>query len=323
MSNKTIKGIKSTGDIVWFSPQELRVSKLNAWKGWTCSVGQSNIAIAENGDMKGGDCGVGGNLGNIYKEFKIPTTNDWHICPLSHCSCFFDIGVPKYTLDKNSEFSRFEDPNLPLKFEWFLSAKCNYACKYCPDPYHSKLPHKNTVKNVFIGLDNLFEYLDGKTFTMGFWGGEPTLFPNYIEICKKVNKYGSRVFTTTNGSRSTKYFKELIHHSCISISVHEKFYKQERMVDCIKGILEEKRKYKLNNWLMIRCMVEPGSLKHWEWFIRKLQKEVPQFINEAKVTLNSLVGLAPDSLEWTEELIEGYSDKELKILSKYGRLTEK
>ena len=74
---------------------------------------------------------------------------------------------------------------------------------------------------------------------------------------------------------------------------------------------------------MIRCMVEPSSLKHWKLFIKKLQKEVPQFINEAKVTLNSLVGLAPDSLEWTEELIDGYSDKELKILSKYGRLTEK
>ena len=234
MVSKTIKGVKQNGEEMWYSPQELRISKLNAWKGWLCSVGQNNIAIAENGDMKGGDCGVGGYLGNIYNTFKIPTENDWHICSLNHCSCFFDIGVPKYTPSKKSEFISFEDPNTSLKFEWFLSAKCNYECQYCPDGYHNKLPHKNTSKNVITGLNNLFNYLDNKKFTMSFWGGEPTLFPNYINICKILNDYGSSVFTTTNGSRSDKYLKELIHHSCISISIHEKFYDQNRI---IKNIL--------------------------------------------------------------------------------------
>ena len=83
--NRTIKGIKQNGEEVWFSPQELRASELNAWQGWTCSVGQKNIAIDENGNMQGGDCGIGGNLGNIYGEFRIPNKDEWHVCPLKHC----------------------------------------------------------------------------------------------------------------------------------------------------------------------------------------------------------------------------------------------
>ena len=323
VESKTIRGIKQNGEEVWFSPQKLRATKLNAWKGWQCSVGQLNIAIDEDGNLQGGDCGVGGNLGNIYKEFRIPSKDEWHTCPLSHCSCFFDIGVPKYTKNKDSEFVYFDDPKLQLKFEWFLSAKCNYECSYCPAPYHNKLPHKNSTEKVMTGLDNIFNKLQGKAFTINFWGGEPTLFPNYIHICKKVNDYGSTVFTTTNGSRSEKYLRELIHNSCISISVHEKFFNTERMIKNIKGILEEKRKNKIKNWLMIRCMVEPGSLQNWQIFIRQLQTKVPEFVTEAKVTLNSLVSLTPITKEWTDDLMSEYTPRELKILSKYGRLTEK
>ena len=321
--NRTIKGIKQNGEEVWFSPQELRASELNAWQGWTCSVGQKNIAIDENGNMQGGDCGIGGNLGNIYGEFRIPNKDEWHVCPLKHCSCFFDKGVRKFSKDENSKFYSFEDPNLPLKFEWFLSSKCNYECWYCPKDYHSKLPHKNSTDNVMKGLDNLFNKLRGKTFTMGFWGGEPTLFPGYIEICKKINNYGSRVFTTTNGSRSVAFYTKLINYSCISLSVHQQFFDEKRMINNIKAILEEKRKIKTKNWLMIRLMVAPGSLSYWKIFLKKLETEVPKFTQEAKVTLNSLVGLSDDLSEWTDNIMEGYTSKELEILTKYGRLTEK
>jgi len=320
VSGKTIIGIKQDGTVEEFYPQELRASKLNAWKGWKCSVGQYNIAISENGDMKGGDCGIGGYLGNIYEGFHIPT--EWHTCTIDYCSCFFDIGVPKISQDPNSDYKEFRLKELGLKFEWFLSAKCNYACKYCPDTIHNNLPHKNTSKQVFTGLDNLFKKLDGKTFTMSFWGGEPTMFPDYIEICKKINDYGARVFTTTNGSRSEKYLAELIHHSCLSISVHQDSYDQDRMINNIKAIINEIDKNKLENWIMVRCMVKPGSLSHWKAFVERLQNEIPNFTNKAKLTLNTLVGILPDRSAFTEDLLVGYTEKELNILKKYGRLTD-
>ena len=74
---------------------------------------------------------------------------------------------------------------------------------------------------------------------------------------------------------------------------------------------------------MIRLMVAPGSLSYWKIFLKKLETEVPKFTQEAKVTLNSLVGLSDDLSEWTDNIMEGYTSKELEILTKYGRLTEK
>lgn len=320
MSGKTIIGTKRDGTIEEFYPQELRASKLNAWKGWSCSVGQYNIAISENGDMKGGDCGVGGHLGNIYEDFRIPT--EWHVCTLDYCSCFFDIGVPKRSLNSESEYVEFKSKEVDLKFEWFLSAKCNYACTYCPDGFHNNLPHKNTSDRVFKGLDNLFEKLNGRTFTMSFWGGEPTMFPDYIPICKKINDYGARVFTTTNGSRSAKYLAELIHHSCLSISVHQDSYNQDRMIKNIKAIVAETKKHSLKNWVMVRCMAQPGKLQHWKDFIKKLNKEIPNFKESVKLTLNTLVELSPDKATLSDDLLAGYTDKELALLKKFGRLTD-
>lgn len=320
MSGKTIVGIKADGTREEFYPQELRASKLNAWKGWSCSVGQYNIAISENGDMKGGDCGVGGYLGNIYEEFRIPT--EWHVCPLDYCSCFFDIGVPKRSLNPKSEYVEFTSKEVDLKFEWFLSAKCNYACTYCPDSYHNNLPHKNSSAQVFKGLDNLFEKLNGRTFTMSFWGGEPTLFPDYIPICKKINDYGARVFTTTNGSRSAKYLAELIHHSCLSISVHEDSYNQDRMIKNIKAIVTETKKHNLKNWVMVRCMAQPGKLQHWKSFIKALNREIPNFKESIKLTLNTLVEISSDKTNLSDDLLAGYTEKELALLKKFGRLTD-
>lgn len=272
--------------------------------------------------MIGGDCGVGGKLGNLYEDFRIPNENEWHICPKDYCSCFFDIGVPKKSLDSKSDFIEFRAKELGLKFEWFLSAKCNYDCAYCPSLIHNNLPHKNTSEQVFKGLDNLFIKLGGKTFTMSLWGGEPTLFPDYIEICKKINDYGSRVFTTTNGSRSKKYLSELIHHSCISISVHQDSYDQDRMINNIKSIVQEIHDNNLSNWIMVRCMVLPGSLSHWKKFVFRLSNEIPNYDESIKLSLNTLVSLSPDKTEFTDVLMPQYTKKELDLLHTYGRLTK-
>ena len=68
-------------------------------------------------------------------------------------------------------------------------------------------------------------------------------------------------------------------------------------------------------------MVAPGSLQKWQIFIKKLEKDVPEIITQAKVALNSLLKLTPDSLEMGNELLSEYTPKEIQILSKYGRLT--
>lgn len=320
MNNRTILGIKRNGDVDSFYPQELRTSKLNAWKGWSCSVGQYNISINELGDMKGGDCGVGGHLGNIYKDFVIPTK--WHTCPYNHCSCFFDIGVPKKSQDNTSEYVEFKSKDQELKFQWFLTSKCNYECSYCPSDFHNKLPHKNTFEQANKGLDNLLSKLGGRAFTMSMWGGEPTLFPRYLDLCKKIHKHGSKVITTTNGSRSQKYLASLIHYSSISLSVHEEFYDENRLINNLKSIIFEINSHNLTNWLMVRCMVKPGSLANWRKLIMRLDTEIPDFSKNVKLTLNTLLDPLSDNSDLSDDIFKGYSDTELALLQKYGRLTD-
>jgi hypothetical protein len=166
MSSKNMIGIAEDGSYKELSLQEIRATKLNSWKGWYCSVGQLNISINENGDMKGGDCGIGGYLGNIYKD-DIKLSNKWHVCTKNYCSCMFDIPVLKVKEEKyltinkidkintTNQFVYFKGIKDSLRFEWFISSKCNYNCSYCPTEYHNKQPHKNSYEGIIKGINKL------------------------------------------------------------------------------------------------------------------------------------------------------------------------
>lgn len=321
--------IAADGSYKELSLQEIRATKLNSWKGWYCSVGQLNISIDENGNMKGGDCGIGGFLGNIYKD-DIKLSNKWHICTKNYCSCMFDIPVLKVKEEKYININKNDDINLDnnfvyfkgnknsLRFEWFISSKCNYECSYCPTEYHNKHPHKNTFDDIISGIDKL-NSLNIK-YNISFWGGEPTLFPKYIDICKKVIEKGNTVYTVTNGSRSSSFFKELINYSSLNISLHQEFLISNKIINNIKAILQEIEDKNLKNWIMIRCMVKPGSLPYWYNFLKELKKEIPNFESKLKVTLNTLVYITEDNTKNTDMLMK-YSDKEIEILTKFGRIT--
>jgi len=329
MSGKNIIGITKDGSYKKLSLQEIRVKKLNSWKGWHCSVGQLNISIDENGNMKGGDCGVGGFLGNLYTD-DIKLSEKWHICTKNYCSCMFDIPVVKVKDKKylniinnkkeasNEEFVHFSGINNSLRFEWFISSKCNYNCSYCPTNYHNKNPHKNSYENIINGVDKL-NNLNIK-YNVSFWGGEPTLFPKYIDICNKITEKGNSVYTVTNGSRSSSYLKDLINYSSLNISLHEEFLDIKKITNNIIHIIEEIENKKLTNWIMLRCMVKPGSLSYWYNFLKNLKEEIPDFDKKIKVTLNTLLYLTEDNCDLTDNLIN-YSDNEIEILTKFGRLT--
>jgi hypothetical protein len=329
MASKNIIAIAEDGSYKKLSLQEIRASKLNTWKDWYCSVGQLNISIDENGDMIGGDCGVGGYLGNVYNNIQL--SNKWHKCTIDYCSCMFDIPVLKVKEEKyinikksdlqniDNKFVYFKGNTDILRFEWFLSSKCNYECSYCPENFHNKLPHKNSYEKILIGINNL-NNLNIK-YNISFWGGEPTLFPNYIDICKIIVEKGNSVFTVTNGSRSSTFFKKLIHYSSLNISLHQEFLNTENMIKNLKTILQEIENNNLTNWVMIRCMVKPGSLSYWNNFIKILKNEIPNFENKLKVTLNTLVYKTESNLDFTKS-IQDYSEKEIQILTKFGRLTD-
>ena len=56
---------------------------------------------------------------------------------------------------------------------------------------------------------------------MNFGGGEPTMHPQFIDILKYLKSRNQWILVTTNGSRSTTFWKEAVQYiNSINMSAH-------------------------------------------------------------------------------------------------------
>ncbi len=80
---------------------------------------------------------------------------------------------------------RSEDQHYDVWLQWNLTSQCNFGCTYC---FGKTQPNKQTINQ--IKIDELINALDadGRTFRIGFTGGEPFLIPNFIEACKVLTE---------------------------------------------------------------------------------------------------------------------------------------
>lgn len=80
-------------------------------------------------------------------------------------------------------------------------AGCNYHCPYCHNPQIVKKPagspSNRKLEEFYSFLKQRAGFLDGLVIT----GGEPTLQPGLVELCKTVKQIGYAVKLDTNGSR--------------------------------------------------------------------------------------------------------------------------
>ena len=78
---------------------------------------------------------------------------------------------------------------------------CNFDCPYCHNPGlvggKSSRPDQLDMKAVTGFLDQRRNFLDGVVVS----GGEPTLQPDLVELCRKIKSCGFPVKLDTNGSR--------------------------------------------------------------------------------------------------------------------------
>jgi len=80
-------------------------------------------------------------------------------------------------------------------------AGCNFNCPYChnPDLARGVPPSADRVR-----LETAFEFLENRRGLLEgvvLSGGEPTLEPRLVEICKRIQSLGYPVKLDTNGSR--------------------------------------------------------------------------------------------------------------------------
>ncbi len=91
--------------------------------------------------------------------------------------------------------------------EWVITDKCNYDCAYCNQRNYADRQHcsDEVIDAVFAMLPDL----------PGRWhvkliGGEPFIFPRFLELCRRIAGAGHCLATTTNLSASPARLREFL-----------------------------------------------------------------------------------------------------------------
>ena len=232
-----------------------------------------------------------GLLGNIREGIDIP--EEYTVCPFNNCGCGADvilskaknkkytklldvtnngyegtIRVDKYT-EESIEDSVAIEMNFPIPYQilWDIGRKCNYNCSYCWPSVHSNTEKFPDFEEVIATIDMIIDnWSEGEEIRWNFGGGEPTMHPKFLEIIKYLKSKNQWILVTTNGSRSTKFWKEAAQYvNSINMSAHFEsmdLYKgnEERFIENCKIIMDHHDKVDDDFWLEIKLMTPPGFL---------------------------------------------------------------
>lgn len=85
----------------------------------------------------------------------------------------------------------------PASLIWNMTRKCNFRCHYC------YFPHDNSPEQDPIPAQKIADFLDstGHEWLVGMTGGEPFIYPGFVDICKTLTK-NHRIAVDTNLSLS-------------------------------------------------------------------------------------------------------------------------
>lgn len=110
------------------------------------------------------------------------------------------------------KFIRKNQSNLKY-VEWMLGDTCNYSCSYCG---------YNTGEKKWLDLEQykslitkIVEDTKPNKVSFQFTGGEPTLYRHFQEILKHVKEYDSYTRIISNGSRTIRWWEELVHNNYV------------------------------------------------------------------------------------------------------------
>ena len=141
-----------------------------------------------------------------------------------------------HLFDRISGLNVLLDELCPKESVWSVSPRqvsialtnvCDLHCAYCYAPKYKASLNSDQVLAWSKELDA------GGSLSIGFGGGEPTLHPDFIEICKRVAGETQLAVTfTTHGHRLTpmlvKRLKSSIHFTRISIDGVGRTYEEQR-----------------------------------------------------------------------------------------------
>ena len=232
-----------------------------------------------------------GLLGNIREGFDMP--EKWVTCPYDQCGCGADVilskaktpSVQRHLAVTNTGYRGQQESgndysdeiatpvgvemNFPIPYQilWDIGRRCNYNCTYCWPAVHSnteKFPeYEAVIKAIDMVVDN---WRHGEPIRWNFGGGEPTMHPRFMDILKHLRDRHQWVLVTTNGSRSSKFWREAAEYiNTVNFSAHfasmDKYRgNEDRFVENVKIVMQHHDTVDDDFWVEIKLMVEPGML---------------------------------------------------------------
>jgi organic radical activating enzyme len=94
--------------------------------------------------------------------------------------------------------------------DWTLGNCCNYACSYCPAGLHDgsiAWPALMEVRRFVERVSGHYRRM-GREVLFQFTGGEPTVYPRFLELLACVKGCGCRAGVISNGSRTLRWWGE-------------------------------------------------------------------------------------------------------------------
>jgi len=99
-----------------------------------------------------------------------------------------------------------EDPKF-FSSHWDVTSRCNYRCGYCT--YNNRDESFYSYEHV-LKIIEFYDYLyENYNLCLTLFGGEPTIYPDFLKIIERLGKsiYPLQIFT--NLSRSKEFLKEM------------------------------------------------------------------------------------------------------------------
>jgi len=93
--------------------------------------------------------------------------------------------------------------------EWKLHNVCNHDCSFCTAINKDGSERWLTLDKYKEHVDRLTSMSNVKTIWFRLTGGEPTLYPDLLELIIYIKSKGAMVSMISNGSRTIRWWKEL------------------------------------------------------------------------------------------------------------------
>jgi MoaA/NifB/PqqE/SkfB family radical SAM enzyme len=159
------------------------------------------------------------------------------------------IGIERVTLSNNY-----------FLVNWMLHDKCTYDCSYCPPS--NKAGDDEWLKIDFAKnfLDNLEQWIKtkhpNKHVLFLLTGGEPTVWPKFVELIDHIRSKGWHISMSTNASRNLRWWQEnQSKFFRLNISYHSEHADHEEFMEKVNYINQERSGHNLK----INVMMNPRA----------------------------------------------------------------